>query len=226
MSFGTMSKSNVADQIAEALGNTLVCATGRNLSPQATGHLRRAAEKIAALSHGLSAAGQAPTPTPTPTVEPLIAMHGDDQCSATRGWRCSLQSGHDGPHKHCGDNGVAHAIWAADSEPPPAPPAPALVEGWNKVGSRHVLVRSGVAVASAEHGRVGLWAHWLFPDGRQGGVTTTLDEAKAAAEAAFPAAFAAAIAECEEALAHWDQGNGKPVSDALRAAIAALRGAS
>ena len=71
----------------------------------------------------LDAAEQAPTPT----VEPLIAMHGDDQCIATRGWRCSLQSGHNGPHKHCGDDGTAHAIWAADSEPPPAPSGPWVV---------------------------------------------------------------------------------------------------
>lgn len=61
-----------------------------------------------------------------------------------------------------------------------------MVEGWNDAGGRSVLVRSGVVVASAEWGRPGNWAHWLFPDGRQGGVTTTLDEARAAAEAAFP----------------------------------------
>lgn len=48
------SKSNAAEQIAEALGKTLVCATGRNLSPQAAGHLHRACEHIVALSYGAS----------------------------------------------------------------------------------------------------------------------------------------------------------------------------
>lgn len=49
------SKSNAAEQIAEALGKTLVCATGRNLSPQAAGHLQRAVETIVALPRGAPA---------------------------------------------------------------------------------------------------------------------------------------------------------------------------
>lgn len=192
-------------------------ATPAEVTPLASQPFCGLGSRFVALPYAKALRLDAAERAPTPTVEPLIAMHGDDQCIATRGWRCSLRAGHDGPHKHCRSDGTAHAIWAADSEPPPAPSGPWVVAVTMRGERRYETEAGGPspALAQARRWDVQGGADWAAQQWGTDCAATVLP----LAEAERLAGAAPTAAERRQAAVEWAHSIGAPPTSILATTV-------